>query len=75
WDKGVLKYTAMEVWSTSRRIAKCTFDRRIRLSDTVYMETLYDVPNTSSPLTTFLEPSNRVWADGTKESEKSDAHL
>ncbi|KAI3926366.1 hypothetical protein MKW92_049093 [Papaver armeniacum] len=56
-------------------IAKCTFDRRIRLSDTVYMETLYDVPNTSSPLTTFLEPSNRVWADGTKESEKSDAHL
>ncbi|KAI3867179.1 hypothetical protein MKX03_009051, partial [Papaver bracteatum] len=56
-------------------IAKCTFDRKILLSDAVYMETLYDVPNTYSPLTTFLEPSNRVWADGMKESEKSEAHL
>ncbi|KAI3908836.1 hypothetical protein MKW98_029386, partial [Papaver atlanticum] len=57
-------------------IATCTFDRSIHLSDTVYMEeTLYDVPNTSCPLTASLEPSNRVWADGTTESEKSEAHL
>ncbi|KAI3867178.1 hypothetical protein MKX03_009050, partial [Papaver bracteatum] len=56
-------------------IAKCTFDRKICLSDTVYMETLYDVPIEFNPFLKTAKDPNRVWTYDTKESEKRGAHL
>ncbi|KAI3841781.1 hypothetical protein MKW92_000465 [Papaver armeniacum] len=56
-------------------IAKCTFDRTICLSDTVYMETLYDVPTEFNPLLKTAKEPNRVWTYDTKESGKRGAHL
>ncbi|KAI3917593.1 hypothetical protein MKW98_021355, partial [Papaver atlanticum] len=67
-------------------IAKCTFDRRICMSDTILMHewTKVEVPCIFNPVTTALEPSNRVWQcmdsvdkrqKKLNESEGSEAHV
>ncbi|RZC81836.1 hypothetical protein C5167_044443 [Papaver somniferum] len=67
-------------------IAKCTFDRRICMNDTILMHewTKVEVPCIFNPLTTALEPSNRVWQcmdsvdkrqKKLNESEESESHV
>ncbi|KAI3895559.1 hypothetical protein MKX03_025833, partial [Papaver bracteatum] len=76
-------------WNDSqprKGIAKCTFDRRICMSDTILMDewTKVEVPCIFNPLTTALEPNNRVWQcmdsvdkrlKKLNESEESEAHV
>ncbi|KAI3895554.1 hypothetical protein MKX03_025828, partial [Papaver bracteatum] len=57
-------------------IAKCTFDRKIRMSDTILMSewTQVEVPCIFNPLTTAPKLSNRVW-QCMDETEESKAHV
>ncbi|KAI3834763.1 hypothetical protein MKW92_029559 [Papaver armeniacum] len=65
-------------------IAKCTFDYRICMNDTIHLckWTQVEVPCIFNPLTTPLEPSNLVWQDSVdkrqkklNESNESEAHV
>ncbi|KAI3895557.1 hypothetical protein MKX03_025831 [Papaver bracteatum] len=65
-------------------IAKCTFDCRICMNDTIHLceWTQVEVPCIFNPLTTPLEPSNLVWQDSVdkrqkklNESDESEAHV
>ncbi|KAI3913251.1 hypothetical protein MKW92_046680 [Papaver armeniacum] len=53
-------------------IAKCTFDCRICMSDTIHLceWTQVEVPRIFNPLTTPLEPSNVVWQDSVDKRQK-----